>query len=103
MDDKQDEAWNRIERKLGPAECDCDGTCELAYTLAGQVRHYRDIWEKIDDLHYPECPTAIAAKSRLKSTCCMCGPLEKAREAEECLRCHQLAEICKCGERAQLI
>ncbi len=103
MDDRTDRAHNRIERKFGPAECDCGGTCELAFLLNGNVRHYRDIWEKIEDLHYAACPMAIAARKRLKSTLCMCGPLEKANEPEECLRCHQLAVDCRCGSKAQLV
>ncbi len=103
MDDSTDRAYNRIEKKLVPAECDCDGTCELAFKLAGNVHHYRNIWEKIEDHHYPECPVAIAAKRKAKSTLCMCGPLEKAKAPEECLRCHNLADACKCGAKAQLV
>ncbi len=103
MDTKRDIAEYATEKKYGPTDCLCDGTCELAFMIAGEVHHYRDVWEKIADLHYPECPVCIAAKKKLKSTLCMCGPLEKAMEPEECLRCHNLAELCKCGAKAQLV
>lgn len=119
------------EKKFGPIECDCDGTCELAFKLAGNVHHYKDIWEKINDTHYDECPTAIAAHEHRKSTLCLCDKIEIANQSaeepcgecdlcvnghqacsrpissspapEECLRCHNLAEACRCGAKAQLV
>ena len=104
MDDRRDRAEYAIEKKFGPAECECDGTCDLAYKIGETVYHYKDVWAKIEDKHYPECPTSTQAKKRLKSTLCLCGEIEKAnRSAQECLRCHNLAEACKCGAKAQLV
>lgn len=66
------------------------------------ARYYKDQWEKIQDNHYPECPVSIAAGKKLISTCCMCPQIEAAqKEADECLRCHQFPEFCKCGVKAQ--
>lgn len=77
---------------------------ELAYTLNGEIRHYKNIWEKIGDEHYPECPTSIAAGKKLKSTVCVCAEIKIANDsADECLRCHQFPEFCKCGKKAQLV
>lgn len=97
------------ERRLGPAECGCDGTCELAFTLGGEIHHYRDVWGKIEDQHYAECPMSIAAAKKLRSSCCMCGPLEKALkdakidEDAECQRCRMFGSACKCGSKSQLV
>lgn len=104
MDDRRDRAENKIEKKFGPPECDCDGTCDLAFFIGENVHHYADKWEKIEDHHYPECPVAIAAKKKIISTLCVCGEIEKAnKSAQECMRCHNLAADCKCGMKAQLV
>ncbi len=104
MDTREDLAHYAIEKKFGPAECECDGTCELAYLIAGEVHHYKTIWEKIADNHYPECPVCIAAMEERNSTACLCDKIKAANySAEECLRCHEMAEDCKCGRKAQLV
>lgn len=84
-----------METRHSPAQDD-----SLAYTLAGQTRYYHNVWEKIEDNHYAECPVSIAARGQRKSTLCMCAELEAA---EECLRCHQFPEFCKCGKKAQIV
>ncbi len=76
----------------------------LAYELNGETLYYKDKWEKLEDEHYPECPVSIAAGKRRISTLCVCDEIKKANDsAKECLRCHNLAELCKCGVKAQLI
>ncbi len=77
MDDRRDVAGYAVEKKAG---CDCSGTCELAFKIAGTVYHYKNIWEKIVDEHFPECPTAVSARKGLKSTLCYCDKIEKAQE-----------------------
>lgn len=70
----------------------------------GRRIYYADIWVKIADNHFPECPVSIAAVKKLKSTLCVCDKIEEAnKSAEECLRCHNLAANCKCGKKAQLV
>lgn len=51
------------------------------------------------DAHRAECPMGQVGKI---STLCVCKELAKA-EAQECQRCHNLAEDCKCGAKAQLV
>ncbi len=76
----------------------------LAYDLNGETRYYKTIWEKIEDEHYAECPTSIAAGQKRPSTLCLCDKIEAAhKSAEECLRCHQFADSCACGAKAQLV
>lgn len=100
MDDRTDLAQHRIEKKYGPAECDCNGDCELAFTLAGEVHHYKNLAEKEDDRdHHPYCPM-ITVISPGKSSLCLCAELRKADLAgddRECLRCHSLAPDCRCA------
>ena len=79
-------------------------TIDLTYELAGEVREYKNIWEKIEDEHFPECPTSVSAARQVKSTLCLCLQLEDAnRDARECCRCHNLASDCGCGAKAQLV
>lgn len=78
----------------------------LAYknTPDGETHHYKNIWEKIADEHYAECPATIAAKKHLPCSICYCPAIEEGNaSAEECSRCHNLAPDCKCGKKAQLI
>ncbi len=76
----------------------------------GDRHYYNNVWEKILDRHYPECPTAVSSRKQLKSTLCYCKQIEDAETAavaeitnDPCLRCHQSPEFCKCGARAQFI
>lgn len=66
--------------------------------------YYADAWQKIEDNHFPECPTSIAAHNHRISTLCLCDHIQEANESvKECLRCHNLADSCPCGDRAQLV
>lgn len=38
----------------------------------------QDKWELIQEDHFPQCPTYLAAKEKRISTLCMCAELEKA-------------------------
>lgn len=57
MDDRTDFAYYAIERKYGP--------------LPEENTH----WEGIIETHYDECPMAIAAHKKIKSTLCVCKEL----------------------------
>ncbi len=52
------------------------------------------------DAHSEFCPMGQVGKI---STLCVCEVLAKAKQPEECMRCHQLADDCKCGSKAQLV
>ncbi len=66
--------------------------------------YYSNVWQKIEDQHYPECPTSVAACGHRVSTLCLCDRIQEANDsAEECLRCHQFADSCSCGAKAQLV
>lgn len=126
MDTREDRAWYTIEKKYGPAECECEceGTCELAFTLAGEIHHHKNLAEKRADEHHKYCPMA----RDLKSTFCVCSELEKAaadakkqsedcnceggdgyserpfkcpscraKDDRECQRCKRLAPDCRCA------
>lgn len=83
MDDRTDSAFYSIEKKFGPAECDCEGTCALAYRIGDNIHHYRDSWEKISDQHFPGCPVSIAADRKQISTLCLCSEIEQAEKWAE--------------------
>lgn len=77
---------------------------DLSYQLNGETHYYKNVWEKIQDEHYPECPVSIGAGHQRKSTCCLCDKIAIAnKSADECVRCHNLVEACACGVKAQLI
>ncbi len=109
MDTQRDIEEAKIEKKFGP-EPDADLLVPGTENSVYGARYYKNVWEKILDEHYDECPTAVSARKHLKSTLCYCAQLEKAKNAalteiagEECQRCHNLAADCKCGSKAQLV
>ncbi len=110
MDTARDIAENEADRKYGKIE-DESLFCE---ERNGVRSYYRNIWDKILDEHFAECPTAVSARRQVKSTLCYCSQIEEANtaaqkeilaavNAEECLRCHNLVADCKCGAKAQLV
>ncbi len=85
MDTPQDRAEYRIENKYGPEE-------------SSEVLEDNDPrWN-----HEAYCPMG----QHTTSTLCLCPQLAKAKadaQAEECMRCGNLSECCKCGAKAQLV
>lgn len=57
------------------------GNSALSFKVGGRIFYYRDQWEKIEDEHYKECPTAIAARKKTLSTVCECGHIEMAENS----------------------
>lgn len=81
MDDRTDIAMNYLDKKYGILpDCDCDGDCELAFIVGGEVSHYKDKWEKIADDHCEGCPVGIAADKKQISSLCLCKELAEAEK-----------------------
>jgi hypothetical protein len=62
-------------------DCGCseDHKCDLSFEIVeGELRHYKNQFEKIEDEHSPECPTSIAASKGRLSTLCVCDMIETA-------------------------
>jgi hypothetical protein len=71
------------------------------YTAEETARFNALMAEK--DAHRAECPMGQCGTI---STLCVCAELQKAEEAaaaEECLRCHQFVDSCRCGAKAQWV
>ncbi len=83
---RQMDAERKLEGKPWPTK----------YIFAEHVRFNAE-----KDAHRAECPMGQVGKI---STLCVCAELKKAEDAaaaDECLRCHQFPEFCKCGAKAQ--
>jgi hypothetical protein len=109
MDTQRDIEEAKIEKKFG-AEPDADLLVPGTENSVYGAQYYKNVWHKLLDEHFDECPTAVSARKQVKSTLCYCAQIEAANNAataeiaaEECLRCHRLAPDCKCGPKAQLV